>query len=406
MRFKNTVLNLSIALKSFSNFKLRSALAVAGVVLGTLSLITVTNISASLRFQTLKEIESFGKNMLVVRSALRGMHGSPGTLGESTSLTLADARAIKNSTFYMNSIAPSTSMVFPMRYVGATINATLIGVGSEFFQIRTLDLSDGRYFTKDEEKELKRKVIIGAKVAEKLFNQVSPIGKYLYVYRVPCEVVGVVQPIGLDVSGVDVDNVVYLPLSTYLRRFTNKEYVSIIYIEANDDTVIPLLQAQIENLLRVRHKIKKGQKDDFSVIDLKDVNDMKTQAIKLVKTLGLVTSFVSFIISAVGILSIMILMVNERKVEIGIRRAVGSKKRDIMLQFLTESSFISFTGGVIGCVMGVALSLLVAFFTGMPFVVSIKGVFISFTASLVTGLFSGIYPSKKAIEIEPINILR
>ncbi|MBF0593162.1 MAG: FtsX-like permease family protein, partial [Nitrospirae bacterium] len=139
---------------------------------------------------------------------------------------------------------------------------------------------------------------------------------------------------------------------------------------------------------------------------LKDVNDIRTQAIKLVRTLGLITSFVSFIISAVGILSIMILMVNERKVEIGIRRAVGSKKRDIMIQFLTESSFISFTGGVIGSVIGVALSLLVAFLTGMPFVVSGTGVMIAFTASLCTGLFSGIYPSKKAIEIEPIYILR
>ncbi|KJU87385.1 ABC-type antimicrobial peptide transport system, permease component [Candidatus Magnetobacterium bavaricum] len=406
MRLRNITLNLSIAARSFGSFKLRSALAVAGVVLGTLSLITVTNISASLRLQTLREVESFGKNLLIVRSGLMGMHANPGALGESTSLTLADVRAIKNSTFYINNIAPSTSRNFPIRHLDTTITATLMGVGSEFFQIRKLDLSDGQYFNPADDKELRRKVIIGAKVARRLFGDADPIGKYVYVYRVPCEVSGVLRPVGADAAGVDSDNVAYVPINTYLRRFVNKQYVSTIYIEAGDESSLSPLAEQLENLLRLRHNIKKGQRDDFTVINLKDVNDIKTQAIKLVKMLGLITSLVSFTISAVGILSIMILMVNERRMEIGIRRAVGSKKRDIMIQFLIESSFISFTGGVIGSVIGVALSLLVALVTGMPFVVSGTGVMIAFTASLCTGLFSGIYPSKKAIEIEPIYILR
>ncbi|MBF0336596.1 MAG: ABC transporter permease [Nitrospirae bacterium] len=406
MRFRHVTLNLSIALKSFSSFKLRSALAVAGVVLGTLSLITVTNISASLRLQTLKEVESFGKNLLIVRSGLMGMHARPGALGEATNLTIADVRAIKNSTFYINNIAPATSKNFPVRYLDTTITTTLMGVGSEFFQIRKLDLSRGQYFAPADDKELKRKAIIGAKVAQKLFGDADPMGKYIYVYRVPCEVTGVLRPVGADAAGVDSDNIVYVPLNTYLRRFVNKQYVSVIYIEANDDASLSPLASQTEDLLRLRHNIKKGQRDDFTVINLKDVNDIKTQAIRLVRMLGLIVSLVSFTISAVGILSIMILMVNERRVEIGIRRAVGSKKRDIMIQFLTESSFISFVGGVIGCVIGVALSLLVALVTGMPFVVSGTGVVIAFTASLCIGLFSGIYPSKKAIEIEPIYILR
>ena len=191
-----------------------------------------------------------------------------------------------------------------------------------------------------------------------------------------------------------------------MKRFVNKDYIDTIYIQATDERSISSAKAEITAILRNRHNISRAKDDDFTLIDLKDVAALKAQAIDLITILGRISAVISFLIGGIGILSIMILIVNERKVEIGIRRAVGSKKRDIIFQFLLESSFISLGGGILGVLSGFIVSIIIFKISGLPFNVSFSGLIFSFIASVGIGILAGIYPSQKAVAIQPIDIIK
>ncbi|MCI4624598.1 MAG: ABC transporter permease [Candidatus Magnetoovum sp. WYHC-5] len=402
---RNIILNIKISIESFSNFKLRTALAVFGVVLGTLSLITVANVSDALSFKTEQEIAKLGKNLLIVKSDIR--HFGPRVFSDSANLTIWDAIAIKDFVQGVQVTLPVANKTFPVRYKDVVLKSSLVmGVNQHFFNVRGLHLSEGSFFTKKEIDNSLKTVVIGSKVADTLFGTENPIGKYIYLYRAPFIVIGTLESIGVDLANVDQDNIIYVPLTTYLRRLVNDIKINLIYIQVVDNKAMPSVQQSIEKLLQIRHKIKKGLENDFSVVDLKDVTSLQTQAMTIVKTLGLITSCLSFVISSIGILSIMVLIVNERKVEIGIRRAVGSRKRDIVWQFLTESSFISLLGAIAGLIVGILLTAIISKLASIPFIISMQGIIVAFFASLITGILSGIYPSKKAIEIQPVQVLK
>ncbi|MBF0555819.1 MAG: ABC transporter permease [Nitrospirae bacterium] len=404
---KNIYLNLTIAVKSLGSFKLRTFLAITGVVLGTLSLITVANTSRSMELKTINDLERFGKNLLTVKSGLMRGHGSPTDLTESLRLTPGDARAIKESMPEVKTVAPAATKTFPIKYKNTTVTGTMMmGIPMEFLKLKKIPVENGRLFTDKDNNEMAKVAIIGSKAAGKLFKGEDPIGKTIFVNQAALEVVEVLEPMAVDLSEINEDNIVYVPLSTFMKRLTNTATINLIYVEAVSEAATGRLKREIEALLRQRHNIKKGERDDFTVTDLRDVNSMQTKTMKIVVTLGMITSAISFTISSVGILSVMILMVDERKVEIGIRRVVGARKRDIALQFLTEASFISLIGAVAGLIAGIALTLAISAIAKIPFAVSLAGVAISFAASIVTGIASGIYPSIKAMAIQPVNILR
>lgn len=400
-------LNLGIGLKTLAILKVRAILAITGVILGTLSVVLVNNITGSLKKKTAQELASLGKDILVIRSDFTHSIRTSSLLSGSATLTLKDARKIKNSSPYIKTAIPYGNMSLQVRHENITVADSIVaGTNRVFFDLRGYTLSSGRFFSEDENNSLKRVTVIGSKVAESLFPNESPIGKFIFLRRVPCKVTGVLEPKGADISGLDQDNLVFIPLKTYMRRLTNTTKVNIIYVQITNAGKIPQIKSDVEKLLRIRHKIQTGEKNDFTVIDLKDIMRLESEAMKAVETLGLIAAAVSFTISAMGILSIMVLMVNERKVEIGIRRAVGSRKRDIILQFLSESSIISLTGAVAGLILGSAISLVVFRLTQQPQFFSLKAMSFALIASCVIGILSGLYPASKAAKIRPMDVLR
>jgi putative ABC transport system permease protein len=405
---KRIILNLKIAVRSLLNFKLRTALAILGVFLGTFSLIVVSNLSDSLTIKTEKEAENFGKNLLIVRSGVvRKMGTSTRLLSEATTLTLGDAQSVVHGSRFISDVSPSGNKLFPVRYENTVLKSVLVvGVPPNYPKIRNFPVGEGRFISLDDDRTLSKVAVLGTKVAERLFGNEDPVGKHILIWRVPCMVIGIMQEKGVDVSGVDQDNQIFVPLNTYLRRFVNIDYINTISVQVTDEQFLPAAKSQIEEILRVRHKIQSNQNDDFTVIDLKDVMALKTQAMSMIKVLGRVSAVVSFLIGGLGILSIMILIVNERKLEIGIRRAVGSRKRDIVLQFLLEASFISFIGGTVGVLLSSFASILIFWFSNLPFMVSPAAHLFSFLASITVGILAGIYPSRKAIRIQPVDVIR
>lgn len=405
---KRVYLNLKIALRSLLNFKLRTVLAVLGVFLGTFSLIVVSNLSDSLSLKTEKEVENLGKNLLIVRSGIvRKLGTSTRLLSEATTLTVDDARAILQGSRLINDVSPSGNKIFPVRYENIVLKSMLVvGVTTNYSGIRNFRVKEGRFITNEDDRTFGKVAVIGTKVVEKLFGNENPIGRHILIWRVPCQVVGIMEEKGVDISGLDQDNQIFVPLNTYLRRFVNKDSINSISVQVIDERSIPPAKAEIENIIRARHKIRKNQNDDFSVIDLKDVMALKTQALSIIKVLGRVSAIVAFLIGGLGILSIMILIVNERRVEIGIRRAVGSRKRDIILQFLIEASFISFSGGTAGVMVSTIVSVLIFWLAKLPFIVSPAGHILSMAATIIVGILAGIYPSLKATRIQPVDVIR
>ncbi|HZV46815.1 MAG TPA: ABC transporter permease [Thermodesulfovibrionales bacterium] len=405
---KRVFLNLKIAVRSLLNFKLRTSLAILGVFLGTFSLIVVSNLSDSLMIKTEKEAESFGKNLLIVRSGVvRKIGTSTRLMSEATTLTIEDAQAVVLGSRFISDVSASGNKLFPVRYENTVLKSILVvGVPPNYPAIRNFPVAEGRFISPEDDRTLNKVAVIGTKVAERLFGKEDPIGKHVLIWRVPCQVIGIMQEKGVDISGVDQDNQIFVPLNTYLRRFVNKDYINTISVQVTDEQFLPPAKTQIEEILRIRHKMKNSQNDDFTVIDLKDVMALKTQAMSMIKVLGRISAVVSFLIGGLGILSIMILIVNERKVEIGIRRAVGSRKRDIVLQFLLEASFISFSGGTVGVLLSSVASILIFWFAKLPFTLSPAGHLISFLASITVGILAGIYPSQKAIRIQPVDVIK
>lgn len=405
---KRISLNLKIAWRSLCNFRLRTSLAVLGVFLGTFSLIVVSSLSDSLSKKTEMEIENLGKNLLIVRSGIvRRVASGTRLLSEATTLTLNDARAIALQSRTVNTISPSSNKPFPVRYGNITLASVLIvGATPNYTEIRNFNVKEGSFITENDHRDMNKVAVIGSRVAEKLFGDENPIGKHILIFRVPCQIIGIMEEKGVDISGIDQDNQIFIPLNTYLRRFVNKDFINSIYVQVINDKSIPNAKTEIEEILRKRHKIGGDKKDDFTVIDLKDVMALKTQTTSMITVLGRISSAVSFLIGGLGILSIMILIVNERRVEIGIRRAVGSRKRDIILQFLMESSFISFIGGMVGVAIGFITSAVIFKISKLPFTISLIGIMLSFAASVAVGILAGIYPSKKATTIQPVDMIR
>ena len=408
MDLRRILLNLKIARRSLVQFKWRTALAVLGVFFGTFSLIIVSNLSGSLAVKTEQEIDSLGKNLLIVRSGIvrRVGAGTP-LMSQATNLTPEDARAIRESIPAVADLSAAGYKTFPVRYGSVSLRGILIGgVEPNFQDIRNFHAREGSFISEQDNADRNKVAVLGRTVVEKLFGDEDPIGKYILIWRVPFQVIGIMEEKGSDVSGADQDNQIFVPLQTFLKVLVNKTNVSNIFVQITRDELIPSAKADIEALLRKRHKIGPGQNDDFAVIDMKDVMALKAQAMDLITVLGRIAAAVSFIIGGLGILSIMILIVNERKLEIGIRRAVGSRKRDIVLQFLIESSIISLAGGMIGVFSGALISVILLGALKYPFTISLTGLAIAFAASVLVGVLAGIYPSKKATQFEPVDILR
>ena len=404
---RRIILNLRIAIRSLCSFRLRSSLAVLGVFLGTFSLIIVSNLSDSLALKTDMDIAQLGKNLLIVRNGLiRNIGHSSRLFNESTTLKVSDANAISQTIGVVSGVCPASNKAFPLRYEGTSLGSILtIGVSPDFPDIRNFHAEQGRFFTNDENIRGEKVVVLGSKVAEKLFGTDKAIGRTILLYRVPCLVIGVMESKGVDMSNVDQDNQIFMPLNTFLRRFVNKDYISTIFVQVSDEEHMAQAKKMIEDLLRSRHSPVDG-KDDFTVIDQKDLNQMKSQAMSIIILLGRIAAVVSFLIGGIGILSIMILIVNERKVEIGIRRAVGARRRDIALQFLLESSFISFMGGFTGVSIGFFMSALIFKIMSLPFSFSILTLAMSFAISVIVGIIAGIYPAQRAVVIQPVDIMK
>ncbi len=397
---------LRIAIQNLIVHKGRMVLALLGILFAVMSLVAFGNISNGMKKKIDNEISKFGKNLIILRSGLVFASRS-GTrqFSESKTLKLVDVKKIKDSLPGILEVVPFFDVTYPARYEDKSLTVSIVGTTDIVFKIRNIDLIMGRYFSEEEDLKAEKKAVVGYKVLDNLFQSEDPIGKYILVYRVPTEIIGVMDEKGTDFAGQDQDLQVYIPLNTFMRRYSNVDYIKGMYIQAQDGVSLTQMKMRLRNFIRKIHNLKDEQKDDFSIFTMEDIVRTQEEGIRLVSVLTVIASTVSFLIGGLGIFAIMLLSISERKLEIGIRRVVGSKKRDIILQFLTESVIIALMGGMFGICVGFIITIIIDYFGGFPLSLNPENIIISLATSMAIGILAGIYPAIQGTKYEPVNVL-
>lgn len=394
-------------MKHLHTHKIRTLLSILGIAFGTISLVLVSNLTEMMAKKVALEADKFGKNLLIVNAgtSLTPGRGSTVFLPAKT-LKESDAMEVKNSIPHVLTVSPAFSKNFPLRYKDRRLTGTAIGISPEYINLRNKKLYMGRFFTPNEFENSEKKIILGYKIYENLFGKEDPLGKFILLYRVPLEVVGVLEPMGVDLTGNDQDNQVLIPYNTMIRRILNVDYITTFYVQVSHDHFLSKTKEEITKLLKIRHRITLGQRNDFTVHSISDLVSIKDEASILVRDLGNTASILSFSIGGLGIFAIMMMTVAERKKEIGIRRACGATKKDIIFQFLLEALFLTVAGSIFGISLANGLSFLVSYYAMYPLAFSVKAVFMSIFLSFCLGLFAGLYPAKKASDVDPIRALQ
>lgn len=397
---------LRVALQNLVVHKARMILAILGILFAVMSLVAFGNISGGMKKKIDDEISKFGKNLVILRSGLVFVTGrGTRTFQDSKTLKLLDARRIKEELPGVEDVVPFFDMVYPARYREKKLNVSIVGTTAGMFAVKSVDLLSGRLFTEEDSRGLEKRAVVGYKVFDNLFQREDPIGKHLLVFRAPTEIIGVMAEKGTDFTGQDQDLQVYLPLTTFMRRYSNVDHIKGIYIQAREGVSLAEMKVRLRTFMRRLHNLKGADKDDFSVFTMEDILKTKEEGIRLVSILTVIASTVSFLIGGLGIFAIMLLSVSERKLEIGIRRVVGSKKRDIVFQFLTESVIVALIGGFFGLCAGFIITVAVGLAGGFPLIISGQNILVSLGVSVIVGMLAGLYPALEGTKYEPVKVL-
>lgn len=398
---------MSIALKSLVSHKLRSFLALLGIIIGISSVMIMVAIGEGAKKKVIEQIEGMGENLISLCAGEVVMHhGRPRTLGQVSTLKLKDARAIEEEISSVAKSAPTVEKTTSVKYENLTTKTIVMGTVPDFFSIKNFELQSGRLFTEEDVRVSKRVAVLGKSVEINLFENKSPLGRIIRINKIPFSVIGVLEPKGIDALGQDEDDRIIIPLTTAMRRVFNVDYLNTIYLQARDEKEIESCLLQVKNLLREKHKLAEDIDDDFTILTQMELLETKKETSTTFTFLIASVAAISLLVGGIGIMAVMLVSVKERTREIGVRRAVGATVKDILYQFLTESITLSLGGGIIGIIIGILVSFIITKTTEWTLVIPWFISIIALVISTFIGLLFGVYPAKKAVDTDPIQALR
>ncbi len=386
--------------------KLRSSLTMLGIIIGNASVIAMIGIGEGAQKYIAKELESLGPNVLFVIPGSRETQRI--TLDVPKTLVLADAEAIATQVPSVQSVTAEANSRELVTYRNKNSNINVIGTTPEFLPVRQFDVGRGRFLTNLDIKRSNQVVVLGASLAERLFSNSDPVGQQLRLKNVSFQVIGVLQAKGSSL-GVDYDDAVLVPITTMANRIagrTSPYGIELTYLVAaakNADSV-DAAEFQITNLLRLRHKLT-GE-DDFSIRTQKDAMESVGKITGALTVMLAAIAGISLFVGGIGVMNIMLVSVTERTQEIGLRKAIGAREQDILVQFMIEAVILSAAGGVLGTLIGVGGSLLVGAVTPLQAGVSPMAILMAVSVSGGIGLFFGVVPARRAAKLDPIVALR
>ncbi len=409
-----------IALKSMASNKLRTALTVLGIVIGASSVIIVYSAGEGVRGLLLGQIESFGTNIIETeikvpankKSSAESEQNSGASIAQGVQITtlshedLEDLKKVRNISGGYGAILSQDQA----GYGSEVRRAFLMGVSADYIDIDKTNLSAGRFFSENEDKSLAQVVVLGSKMAEKLFGNSEPIGKFINLHKSKYQVVGVMEEKG-KMMAMDFDDYIYLPVRTLQKKIMGINHLFYMVHQLDDPNLAEETAEEFRIILRENHDITDPAKDDFRVVTMDEMLatlDTITGALTIL-LLGII--IISLIVGGVGILNVMYVSVSERTSEIGLRKAVGANYAAIRQQFLIESVIITLLGGVVGVVVGIGLSWFLAwgarsYGLEWDFVIPLEGVFVALFFSFLFGILFGLGPAKRAARLDPLEAMR
>lgn len=392
---------------SIASYKLRTFLTMLGIMIGVAAVVMMVSAGQAVQNRITQTFASMGSNLILIGPAelvsggVRGGRGKP-------SVSIADVAALKTlkdveTTSY--NIGSAAQAVYGSSNYGVSVR----GTNPDFLDVNNWEIEDGIMFTEKDVKAAKPYVVIGQTIVDELFGLQNPIGKTLRLKGKPFTVIGTLKAKGDGLMGDDQDNIVLMPATTLRQRLEGSDrpnLVNIAFVKASSEDKMESVAKRVEYMLRTRHRLKEGVKNDFTV-------RLMTEMVEKVRSVGFILSAllaaiasISLIVGSIGIMNMMLVSVTERTREIGTRKALGAPNSWIMTQFLAESVLISFIGSFIGMVFGVAFSQIGGYIMGYEVPISIWSVIVSVTLAVVVGIVSGLMPALKAMRLNPIDALR
>ena len=399
---------IRVAFRALLRNKMRAALTMLGIIIGVSAVIAMVSIGQGASASVQAQIESIGTNLLFVSAGAQnvgGVRSGTGDTGTNT-LTVDDLEAIKREVPSVSMVTPSVNARSQLVAGNMNWNTAVTGVSEQYPEIRKWPVATGAFFTDADVRTAARVIVIGQTLADNLFAGTDPIGQDLRVANLPFRVVGVMARKGQDPQGRDQDDVAFAPYTTVQKKVLGRDRVQIAYVSAISQDATYTAQSQITDLLRQRHKLTASEPDDFTVRNMTDIAEAANETSKTMTILLACIAGVSLLVGGIGIMNIMLVSVTERTREIGIRMAIGARSSAVRSQFLIESIVLSLTGGTIGIILGVVLSLAIPAFLGWPTLVSMMAIVGSVLFSAAVGIFFGYYPARKAASLDPIEALR
>jgi len=401
---------LSTAWVGVATHKLRSFLTMLGIVIGVAAVITLMSIGRGAEAEIISRIESLGSDTIFVSAGAVTLGGVRGATGSAETLTLEDAAAISQQIPYISAIAPTYQTSLQLVIGNQNMRAQVTGTTPQFQQVRKLDLASGNFFSEYDYQRGTKLAVLGSNVAETLFEDADPIGQQLRMGGNIVRVIGVLESKGAMMGSPD--DTTFIPLTTLQQMVAQpktsrgERVISTIAIAVSDQEQSSYVADEITSLLRSRHQLGPGVDDDFTVTSMEEIASMLSETIGTMTLLLGAIAAISLLVGGIGVMNIMLVSVLERTREIGIRKAMGARERDIWIQFLIEAAFLTFSGGIIGVIVGWVIAMIVSSMGLMTTVVSADIVILAVSVSVGIGLFFGFYPAWNASRLNPIEALR
>ena len=400
--------NIRISRKTLFLHKLRTFLALLGITIGVAAVIIMVAIGEGAQHEVLRQIEAMGTNLLFVNAGrMKTFAGRERQIGIVTTLKIRDSEAIAEECSAVALAAPAQDRTLQVKYGNYSTMTKILGSSSAFQNIRNFPTVKGRFFTEEENKAALRIAVIGSQAFDNLFEGKDPIGETIRVRKIPFDVIGVLKSKGVSPEGSNEDNEILIPINTALRRVFNLNYLNSIYVSVKNRRSMATAEKQIAALLRERHRLDiRNKADDFTIQNQLTILETERATTQAFTTMIAGVAAISLFVGGIGILAVMFLAVKERTNEIGLRMAVGSRRKDIIVQFISEATILGFSGGFMGVFLGTSGAWIVETATKWQTAISLKPIVISLLFSLSVGLFFGVFPARKASLLNPIEALR
>jgi len=403
--------NIKIAFQSLTVNKLRSFLTMLGIIIGVGAVVAMLAIGTGAQDSVIQSVQDIGSNLIIVvpgnqEDEQQGFEQMLGDDKDAEALKIEDAKAIGKEANLVSGAAPVILSSSIVSYLNRNTRASVYASSEEAEDIYSFEIEKGNFFSSSDVANSSNVAVLGQTVINELFGNIDPMGEIIKVDGKNFTVIGIVKSKGTDQFGNDQDNVVSMPITTAQNKLYGINYVNMILAQSISEEDIDEASEEIEKILRRQHNIGPGEKNDFTVRNQTQILDI-VGTITSIFTITIASiASISLLVGGIGIMNIMLVSVTERTREIGIRKAIGAKNKDILIQFLIESIVLSITGGIMGIIFAVAVASILNKFTILTTSITAYPIILAITFSTVVGLFFGIYPAMRAARLNPIEALR